>query len=148
MWRLGGWLLKLSWIEFHAVIVIQWLGAKLSQSDKTFHILVIRTEKHMSVFLPEMGEWQNLPPRTLVKMKNCKMYTMLSLANSIIQFSSVLFSRSVVSGSLRPMDCSMLGLPVHHQPPEFTQTHVHWVSDAIQPTHPLSSPSPPTFNLS
>ena len=47
-----------------------------------------------------------------------------------------------------PMDCSKLGLPVHHQLPEFTQTHAHWVSDAIQPSHPLSSPSPPTFNLS
>ena len=46
------------------------------------------------------------------------------------------------------MDCSMPGLPVHHQLPEFTQTHVHWVSDAIQPSHPLLSPSPPTFNLS
>ena len=41
------------------------------------------------------------------------------------------------------MFCSMPGLPVHHQLPEFTQTHVHWVSDAIQPSHPLSSPSPP-----
>ena len=47
-----------------------------------------------------------------------------------------------------PMDCSMPGLPVHHQLPEFTQTHVHQVSDAIQPSHPLSSPSPPAFNLS
>ena len=41
-----------------------------------------------------------------------------------------------------PIDCSTLGLPVHHQLPEFTQTHVHWVGDAIQPSHPLSSPSP------
>ena len=47
-----------------------------------------------------------------------------------------------------PMDGSMSGLPVHHQLPEFTQTHVHWFSDAIQPSHPLSSPSPPAFNLS
>ena len=46
------------------------------------------------------------------------------------------------------MDFSMPGLPVHHQLPESTQTHVHWVSDAIQPSHPLSSPSPPAFNLS
>ena len=46
------------------------------------------------------------------------------------------------------LDCSMTGLPVHHKPPEFTQTHVHWVSDAIQLSHPLSSPSPPAFNLS
>ena len=47
-----------------------------------------------------------------------------------------------------PMDCSTPGLPVHHQLPEFTQTHVHWVGDAIQPSHPLSSPSSPAFNLS
>ena len=43
------------------------------------------------------------------------------------------------------MNCSMPGLPVHHQLPEFTQTHVHRVSDAIQPSHPLSSPSPPAL---
>ena len=47
-----------------------------------------------------------------------------------------------------PMNHSTPGLPVHHQLPEFTQTHVHWVSDAIQPSHPLSSPSPPALNLS
>ena len=43
------------------------------------------------------------------------------------------------------MDCSMPGLPVHHQLQEFTQTHVHWVDDAIQPSHPMSSPSFPTI---
>ena len=47
-----------------------------------------------------------------------------------------------------PMDCSMPGLPVHHQLLELTQTPVPWVGDAIQPPHPLSSPSPPVFNLS
>ena len=46
------------------------------------------------------------------------------------------------------MDCSLPGFPVHHQLPEFTQTHAHWVGDAIQPSHPLSPPSPPAFNLS
>ena len=46
------------------------------------------------------------------------------------------------------MDCSTPGLPVHHQFPEPTQTYVHWVSDAIQPSHPLSTPSPPAFSLS
>ena len=59
--------------------------------------------------------------------------------------------RSVTQSCLTlcdPMDCSMPGLPVHHQFPEFTQTHVHWISDAIQPSNPLSFPSPPTFNLS
>ena len=47
-----------------------------------------------------------------------------------------------------PMNCSTPGLPVHHLLPEFTQTHVHLVSDAIQPSHPLSSPSPPALSLS
>ena len=46
------------------------------------------------------------------------------------------------------MDCSTPGFPVHHQLPELTQAHVHRVSDAIQPSHPLSSPSPLAFNLS
>ena len=46
------------------------------------------------------------------------------------------------------MDCSTLGFPIHHQLPMLTQTHVHRVSDAIQPSHPLSSPYPPAFNLS
>ena len=78
----------------------------------------------------------------------------LSVIDSIFFFfamykhSSVQFSRSVVSDSLPPMDCSTPGLPVHHQLSEFTQTHVHRVSDAIQPSYPLLSPSPPTFNLS
>ena len=47
-----------------------------------------------------------------------------------------------------PIDCITPGLPVHHQLPELTQTHVHWVGDAIQLSHLLSSPSPPAFNLS
>ena len=61
---------------------------------------------------------------------------------------SVQFSHSVVSDSCDPMNCSMPGLPAHHQLPEFTQTHVHPVGDAIQPSHPLSSPSPPASNPS
>ena len=53
-----------------------------------------------------------------------------------------------MSDSLRPHGLQKPGLPVHHLLPEFTQTHVHWVGDAIQPPHPLSSPFPPAFNLS
>ena len=66
------------------------------------------------------------------------------------QWSSVQF-RSVAQSCptlCNPMDCSTPGLPVHHQFLEFTQTHVHWVGDTIQPSHPLLSPSPPAFNLS
>ena len=60
-----------------------------------------------------------------------------------VQFSSVQ-SRPTLCD---PMDCSTPGLPVHCQLPEFTQTHVHWVGDAIQPSHPLSSSSLPALNL-
>ena len=58
------------------------------------------------------------------------------------QIRSDQISHSVVSTLCDPMNCSTPGLPVHHQLPEFTQMHVHRVSDAIQPSHPLSSPSP------
>ena len=85
------------------------------------------------------------------KVKGCKrifhdsgdqksrVVTLISEKTSV-QFSSVAESCLTLC---EPMDCNMPGLPVHHQLPEFTQTHVHWVSDAIQPSHPLSSPSPP-----
>ena len=62
-----------------------------------------------------------------------------------LQFSSV---TQLCPTLCDPMDCSMPGFPVHHQLPEFTQTHVHWVSNAIQPSPPLSVLSPPAFNLS
>ena len=64
------------------------------------------------------------------------------VVTNLVQFSSV--TRSCLT-LCEPMDCSTPGLPVHHQLPEFTQTHVHRVSDAIQPSHPLSSPSPPAL---
>ena len=63
---------------------------------------------------------------------------------SSVQFGSVTQSCPTLCN---PMNRSTPGLPVHHQLPEFTQTCVHRVSDAIQPSHPLLSPSPPTFNL-
>ena len=65
--------------------------------------------------------------------------------SSSVQFSAVSQSCPTFCD---PMNLSMPGLPVHHQLPEFTQTHIHWVGDAIQPSDPLSSPSPLAFNLS
>ena len=67
------------------------------------------------------------------------------LVSCSVQFSSVTQSCPTLCD---PMNHSTPGLPVHHQPPEFTQTHVHRVSDAIQPSHPLLSPSPPAPNPS
>ena len=62
-----------------------------------------------------------------------------------LHFSSVTQSCPTLSN---PMDCNTPGLPVHHQLPELAQTHVHWVGATVQPSPPLSSPSPPAFNLS
>ena len=66
------------------------------------------------------------------------------LQSSPVQFSSV--AQSCLN-LCNPMNCSTWGLPVHQQLPEFNQAHVHWVGDAIQPSHLLSSPSPPALNL-
>ena len=78
------------------------------------------------------------------------LWTVTHQAPLSVEFTSVQFS-SVVQLCLTlcdSMNHSTLGLPVHHQLPEFTQTHVHWVGDAIQPSYPLSPPSPPALNLS
>ena len=76
----------------------------------------------------------------------------LQVAKDIIRYSDFKFSSVQSLSSVRlfvtPMDCSTPGFPVHHQLPELAQTHTHGVSDAIQPSHPLSSPSPPAFSLS
>ena len=84
------------------------------------------------------------------------MITLKSKMKSLMFVSKVLQSHSKDISSVAqscltlcdPMDCSMTGFLVHHQLLELTQTHVHWVSDAIQPSHLWSSPSPPAFNLS
>ena len=82
-----------------------------------------------------------LPVNTGVLPKCHSYHTVLSLD----QFSSVAQSHPTLCP---PMNRSTPGLPVYHQLPESTQNHVHWVSDAIQPSHPLSSPPPPALNLS
>ena len=77
--------------------------------------------------------------------KTAQNYTAHICFNISVQFSSVAQSCLTLCD---PMNCSTPGLPVHHQLPEFTQTHVHLLSDAIQPSHPLSSPSPRAPNPS
>ena len=99
---------------------------------------------------------QSIPPPSPTESKRL-LYISVSFAVShtglsviLILFPSVQFS-SVAQLCLTlcdPMNCSTPGLPVHHHLPEFTQTHVHRVGDAIQPSHPLSSPSPPAPNPS
>ena len=80
--------------------------------------------------------------------KQCFNFTFTYLfSNTLPFFQFSLVTQSCLS-LCNPMDCSMPDFPVHHQLPEFTQTHVLWVGDAIQPSHPLSYLSPPAFNLS
>ena len=97
-------------------------------------------------------------PHTKAELSNCKRDQLTHLGPVfaiwlitekicpplLYQFSSVAQSCLTLYDL---MDCSTPGLPVHHQLPELTQAHVHRVGDAIQPSHPLSSPSPLTFNL-
>ena len=76
-----------------------------------------------------------------------KVLTAVDQISSSDQFSSDQFSSVAQLCPTFANPCSMPGLPVHHQLPEFIQTHVHWVGDAIQPSHPLLSPSPPALKL-
>ena len=97
--------------------------------------------KSWNMLLSTISKWQIWGPEKfrILKVKELKVAQLVSEGNWYLQFQ---FSRSVVSDSLQPMSRSTPGLPVHHQLPEFTQTHVLRVTDAIQPSHPLSSPSP------
>ena len=85
---------------------------------------------------------------SVLKSRDITLLTKVCLVKAMVfpvQFSSVAQSCPTLCDF---MNHSMPGLPVHHQLPESTQTHVHWVDDAIQPSHPLSSLSPPALNLS
>ena len=98
-----------------------------------------------------LRDCQESSPIAQVESINSSLLNLLygATLNFVHQFSSVKFS-SIAQSCLTlcdPMDCSTPGLTVHHQLPAITQTRLHWVSDAIQPSHPLSSPSPLTFNL-
>ena len=87
----------------------------------------------------------SLPPGMYFRYFCSLLLLFILCSLSFYQFSSVAQSCSTLCDA---MDCSTPGFPIHHQLPELAQTHVHRVGDAIQPSHPLSSPSPPTFNLS
>ena len=80
-------------------------------------------------------------------LRNTKKSRRIKLDNPIFYDLSSQFSCSVVSDSCDSVDCHMPGFPIHHQLLELALTHVHRIGDAILPSHPLSSPSPPAFNL-
>ena len=123
------------------------------------HLLLFATpwtialQAPLSMRFPRQEYWIGLPFPSPGNLQS-RDWTCISCVSCItsrffttdpVQFSSV---AQLCPTLWDPMNHSTPGLPVHHQLLEFTQTHVHWVGDAIQPSHPLSSPSPPTPNPS
>jgi len=137
IFSIQGWnphLLHCRWILYHqATRETQGIGVRIRmqtmQADSRIHGLPFY--------------YINLKPKIRNKCSAFLLHDLL--VNSSVQFSSVAQSCPTLRN---PMNRSTPGLPVHHQIPEFTQTHVCRVSDAIQPSHPLSFPSPPAPNPS
>ena len=109
--------------------LLQWL---LAESQRVKHDLVIEQQ--------QQGEWKNVQKTKIVASGPITLWQIRSDQVSLVTQSCLTLCD--------PMNCSTPGLPVHHQLPELTETHVHRVSDAIQPFHPLSSPSPLSPNPS
>ena len=97
------------------------------------------------IFQARILKWVAIPYSKICKVCKWKIITWKDSQCHSVQFSSVAQSCPTLCN---PMNRSMPGLPVHHQLLEFTQTHVHWVGDTIQPSHPLLSPFSPAHNLS
>ena len=105
------------------------------EQNKQIHIYITQFHIYRHLYYTWSGTVLTQSRQCNIRYVNCQSY----------QFSSV---AQLCPTLCDPMNHSMPGFPVHHQLPEFTQTHVHWVGDAIQPSHPLLSPSTPALNLS
>ena len=118
---------------------LSWLCVTFSPKQiKRYHLWYMSC----SCSSARLSKWLSLETKHTGKFTSLKNDMSLPLT---VQFSSVAQSCLILCD---PMNLSTPGLPVHHQLPEFSQTHIHRVSDAIQPSHPLSSPSPPAPNPS
>ena len=114
--------------------------------DRRLSQVLNTREQDENHFCHFVTSWHQVKPQFLELRKKVRVQPQEGLFTfSSVQFSSV---AQLCPTLCDTMDYSRPGLPVHHQLPEFTQTLVHWVGDAIQPSHPLSSPSPPSLNLS
>ena len=154
-WILHCWAIREDqWLElfiYNCLCSFAQLGPTLSLPGSSVHgIFHARILEHLPSPFPSPRDLPNTERETMLPALQAVSLPLHRLESPWNSFSSVQFS-SVAQSCLTlcdPMNCSTLGLPVHHQLPEFTQTHVHRVSDAIQPSHPLSSPSPPAPNPS
>ena len=125
--------------------VEQWAGSKLGKEYvKAVYCHPVYLMYMQSTSCKMLGWMEHKLDRKSTRLNSSHTRPSSFLLGSV-QFSSVTQSCPTLCD---PMNCSTPGLPVHHQLPEFNQTHVHQVSDAIQPSHPLSSPSPPAPNPS
>ena len=118
-------------------------------SDSTSYLISCLSEVKISTL---QGFCVDLPPNIhiVIQGKELSLAWLIYKTKFWFALFSILFSSVTQSCPTLcdPMNRSTPGLPVHHQLPEFTQTHIHWVGDTIQPSHPLSSPSPPAPNPS
>ena len=128
---------------------------RVQPSTLWFHVPPCTSRSFLKLEWPRSLRWLCVPSRFIspwfracYNNRNClwnRKMPSFSYFRVGPQFSSVAQSSPTLWA---PMDCSMPGLPVHHQLLGLTHTHVHWIGDAIQPSHPLSPPSPPAFSLS
>jgi len=134
---------KISWTEepvgLQSMRVAKGWPRLSTHTQEDCYIQVWVDHSKLRKILREMGTPDNI---ICLLRPECR-----SRSNSLNWTWNNQFSHSVMSDSLRPHEPKHTSLPVHHQLLEPTQTHVHWVGDAIQPSHPLSSPSPPALNL-
>ena len=145
---------------------------RLSLESSIQGLLALRCYHQCHIFVgPSSGELPGLSPRLLWRKdasgKSLSVQTRQVLCSHLLHWSDFRIEETEIQWKERscyrsqfssvaqlcpplcnPMDWSTPGFPVQHQLPELVQTHIHWVGDAIQPSHPLSSPSPPAFNLS
>ena len=126
----------MSWqIDGGTVADFTFLGSKITADGDCSHEI----KRHLLLGRKGMTNLDST-----LKSRDITLPTKVCLASSV-QFSSV---AQLCLTLCDPLNYGTPGLPGHNQLPEFTQTHVHWVCDSIQPSHPLSSPSPPVLNLS
>ena len=132
--------LKPAWTSGSSQFTYCWsLAWRILSSVQMFRsIVLVESGSPVEYKVDKVRGRQEKKKKGSIKGENLRLYY-LSQFSSVAQSCPTLWD---------PMDCSTPGLPVHHQLPEITPTHVHRVGDAIQLFHPLSSPSPPAFNLS